>query len=449
MRVTVVGGGISGLTAAYRLLRAGHDVTCIDPSSRSGGLIRSERINGFLCETGPQALLDNAPDTQTLIDELGIRDTVVTANPRAERRLILSRGRLRNVPAHPLKFVFSDALTWKGKWRLLRERKIPPRDFSSPDTDETVLEFARRRLGDEAAEGLVAPMMIGIYAGDAARLSVRACAPRMIEMESEHGSLLRALRVRRKAGIKAGHIFSFREGLETIPRALSAALGTRLIHARAHAISNLAGKWMVDLATLPGTAPRPIPPADHLILATDAHTTAGLLEPLTPGAAVNLRQIRSVSAAVVCLGFSRPRIGMDLDAYGFLARRGEGVSILGCQYESSVFAHRAPDDHVLLRVIVGGTFSPETAALPEAELIELVLSDLARVAGLRANPSFTAVFRHPTGIPQYELGHPALVRSIDAACREHPGLHLLGYSLRGVSVNDCIRNATALAKTIA
>jgi protoporphyrinogen/coproporphyrinogen III oxidase len=449
VRISVVGGGISGLTAAYRLLRAGHDVTCIDPGSRPGGLVRSERIKGFLCETGPQALLDNAPDTQSLIDELGIRDTVVPAFPHANRRLILSRGRLRNVPANPVKFLLSDALTWKGKWRLLKERKIPRRDFSARDSDETVLDFARRRLGDEAASDLIAPMMIGIYAGDAARLSVRACAPRMIEMETEHGSLLRALQVRRKNGIKAGHLFSFREGIETLPRALAAALGTRLIRARAHSIVNLAGKWMVDLATDPGTAPRPVPPSDHLILATGSNVTATFLDAVAPAAAVGLRQIRSVAAAVVCLGFSRKNIGMDLDAYGFLARRGEGVTILGCQYETTVFAHRAPENHVLLRVIVGGTFAPETAALPESELIELVLSDLARVAGLRANPSFTAVFRHPDGIPQYEMGHPELVRTIDDACREHPGLHLLGYSLHGISVNDCIRNATALCKTIA
>lgn len=453
MRATVIGGGIAGLTAAYRLLRAGHEVTCIDPGAEPGGLLRSEQVGGFLCEQGPQSLLDSAPDTQALIDDLDLRAEVVPADPAAARRFIFMRGRLRPVPMHPLRLLLSSALTWRARLALLREPRVPARRHptGTPDTaDETILEFATRRLGRDLARDLVAPAVIGVYAGDAGRLSVRACLPRLVELERDHGSLLRGLRARRADGLRPGRMFSFREGLQTLPRALAAALGTRLVRARARAIADAAGKWTVELEPAPGgPPPRPVPPADHLVLATGAEATATLLDPVAPAAAANLRQVRHAPVAVLCLGFEQAPRGVDLAAYGFLVRRAEGVRLLGCQYESSVFPGRAPSGKVLLRAIAGGSLDPEAVALPDAELLDLVLADLRRTCGLTDRPDLVRIYRHRPGVPQYEPGHLALAQAIEHDCRLHPGLHVLGWTLRGIGVNDNIAAASALARSLA
>ena len=453
MRIIVIGGGISGLTAAYLAGRAGHDVLCLEPGP-PGGLLRTERHEGFLCEVGPQAVLDNAPDTLALIASLGLEERAVRANAAAGRRFIYARGRLHPLPASPPALLRSRLLSFSGKLRLLREPFVRPP--AVPDDDETIAAFGARRLGGEAARTLLATFVIGVFAGSADQLALAAALPRLAAMERTHGSLFRALAAGRKSRTTPGagrpRSLSFPDGIAELPAALARALGPRLRRERAVAVApRAAGGWRVAVEA--AGAPVTEHEADAVVVATEAAAAASLLDPILPEAA-ELRAIETAPVAVCTLGFrgaaARP-LNMDLDAYGFLVARGESPKVLGCQYESSTFPGRAPAGDVLLRCILGGRgpgFDPGVVDRPTPQVVEDTLRDVKTVTGLSREPDFARVWRHPAGIPQPRPGHLRLVAAIDAGLRRHQGLHLLGHAVRGVGVNESIRAATAFAASL-
>ena len=445
MRVAVLGRGISGLAAAHFLTRAGHDVVSIDPAAEPGGFMRSERIDGFLCETGPQALLDGPAETRQLVTDAGLDARMIRAAPGARRRFIHARGRLQPLPGSPVALIRSGLLSWRGKLRLLRE---PFLRACPPDGDESVLAFGARRFGDEAARALVATAVVGIYAGDAADLSAPSALPRLAALERAHGSVVRGAIKQRRQGGGFGKPVSFPDGLQELARALERQLGNRRILAAAERIERHDARWRVSLAG--GAASID---ADAVVVATGGAVAASLLAPLAPAAAASLRRVRQAPAAVVYLGFRSADIGLDLRAYGFLVARDPAVggapsTVLGCQYESSIFAGRAPEGTVLLRAILGGTFDPGVVDESDDVIRERTVGDLRRLAGLTREPDFVRVWRHRDAIPQYALGHAALVAAADADLARHPGLHLIGHTLRGVGLNDCIAAAAALARQI-
>jgi oxygen-dependent protoporphyrinogen oxidase len=465
MRIIVIGGGITGLTAAYLASRAGHEVLCLDPG-QPGGLLKTECHEGFLCEVGPQAVLDNAPDTLALIASLHLEDRVLRANPAAARRFIYAGGRLHPLPSSPPALLRSGLLSWRAKLRLLREPFV--RRPAVPDDDETIASFGARRLGDEAARTLLSTFVIGVFAGAADQLAISAALPRLAAMERAHGSLFRAVmqgRARARAtarkrdgrsdgaGAARARSLSFRDGISELPAALARALGPRFKGERALALAPRdGGGWRVAAQAAGSSATEH--EADAVVVATDAPAAATLLDPLVPEASA-LRAIETAPVAVCTLGFrevaQRP-LNMDLDGYGFLVARGEAAKMLGCQYESSTFPGRAPDGQVLLRCILGGLgagFDPGVVDRPDAQVIEETVRDLNVVAGLGRQPDFARVWRHPAGIPQPRPGHLRLVAAIDAGLRRHPGLFLLGHAVRGVGVNESIRAATAFAAGLA
>jgi oxygen-dependent protoporphyrinogen oxidase len=457
LRVAVVGGGISGLAAAHALVARGDDVVLLDADARPGGLIRSERRDGFLCEAGPQALLDGPAETRALIAAAGLGGRALAARPEARRRFVYVRGKLRPLPTSPPALIKTDLVSARAKLRLLAEPFVRRRRADGAgggDTDdESVLAFAERRFGVEVARSVVAPAVIGIYAGDAASLSIGSALPRLAEMERRSGSVLRAaIAGRRKGGGGIGRACSFPDGLEELPRALAAALGDRRRVARAAGLERAAAGWRV--ACDGGAAVE----ADRVVLAVPAESAAALLAPLPggPDAAAALRAVPMAPVAVACLGF-RPAAsgavaaatGVDLGAYGFLVARGEGVRLLGCQYESSIFEHRAPEGAVLLRAILGGTFDPAIVDASDDAVAAQAAGDLRRVAGLARDPDFVAVYRYPAGIPQYDLGQAARVRAVDAALAALPGLTVIGQAVRGVGLADCIRAGAAVAGSAA
>jgi oxygen-dependent protoporphyrinogen oxidase len=439
VRFTIVGGGISGLAAAHGLVARGHDVVLLDAGAAAGGLIASVRRDGFLCEHGPQAVLDGPEETRALIAAAGLSARAQQAAPAARKRFVYVGGALRPFPASPPALLTTNLLSFGGKLRLLGEPFVAP---GRQDADESVLAFVTRRFGREAAERAAAPALIGVFAGDAAALSVRSALPRVAAMEREHGSILRALR-HRKPGSGMGHPVSFPDGLAELPAALARALGDRRRAGRAAEIAPVAGGWRVvteNGATID---------SEQLVLATPATTTAALLSAHAPEAAAALRAIPHAPVAVVCLGFlgagAGTEIGMNLDAYGFVVARGEGVQLLGCQYETSVFPGRAPAGGVLLRALLGGTFHPELVDADDGAIAAQAVGDLRRAAGLTRDPDFVDVWRARPGIPQYDLAHAARVRAVDDAVARLPGLAVIGNALRGVGVNDCIAAAARLS----
>jgi len=438
VRFAIVGGGISGLTAAHLLAARGHDVTLIDDGPAPGGLLGSARKSGFLCERGPQAVLDGPDETRALIEAAGLTARALPAMPAARRRFVRVGGALRPFPASPPALIKTSLLSARGKLRLLAEPFI---GRAVADADETVVDFVARRFGREAAERVAAPALIGVYAGDAAKLSVRTALPRLAALEREHGSILRGLRRARRAGGRGlGRPLSFSDGIGELPAALAAALGARRIVGRAEGLERAAAGWRVAIA---GRAPIE---AERVVIATPAAATAALLAPHAPDAATALLEIPHAPVAVVCVGFhSAEGLGMDLDAYGFVVARGEDIALLGCQYDSSVFPDRAPAGGVLLRGLIGGSFAPALVDADDGALASLVIGDLQRAAGLARDPDFIDVWRARPGIPQYDMAHAARVATVDAAVATLPGLTVIGNALRGVGVNDCIRAATGVA----
>jgi protoporphyrinogen/coproporphyrinogen III oxidase len=441
VRIAIVGGGISGLTSAHLLSARGHDVALIDDGAAPGGLVASARRDGFLCERGPQALLDGAAETRALIASAGLTERAVVASAAARRRFVYVDGALRPFPSSPPALLKTNLFSARAKLRLLAEPFIARAAERDGEADETVLAFITRRFGAEIARRAAAPALIGVYAGDAAALSLRAALPRLAAMEREHGSVLRAL-VRRRGGPGLGKALSFPDGLGELPLALYRGLAGQRVSARAMAIEPLGsgGGWRV------GTETGPALEAERLILATPARATADLLAPHAPAAAAALDAIPHAPVAVVCLGFRDGQdLGMDLHAYGFVAARGEGLQLLGCQYDSSVFPGRAPAGSVLLRALMGGAFDPALVDADDDTLAARAVGDLGRAAGLRRDPDFVDVWRARPGIPQYDLDHRARVRAVDAALAALPGLAVIGNALRGVGLVDCIRAATDLA----
>jgi protoporphyrinogen/coproporphyrinogen III oxidase len=447
-RVAVVGGGVAGLAVAHALLRRapGLDLVVLEASPRPGGNVRSEWISGYLCEWGPNGFLDSVPETLALVDELGLRPRLHVSDDRARRRFIFRGGRLHLLPGGPGGFLASRLLSWPGKLRIAAEPFARPR----PDGDETIHAFASRRIGREAADVLVDSMVSGVFAGDSRALSLRACFPKMWDMETAYGGLFRALlakvrerRIRRgdSVGAPLGRLTSFRDGTEELVGALAAALGPRLRLASPVAgLRETVSGWRLAAGDAPPVE------ADAVVLATPPATAARALGEVDPALASELGAIPSAGLAVVALGFEESRLPGPLDGFGFLVPRGGGPRSLGVLWDSSIYPGRAPAGRALLRVMVGGARDPEAVRLDDAALLEVVRDDLRTTMGVTAEPELVRVFRHPLGIPQYGVGHLARLARVEERLAHHRGLLLAGNGYRGVAINAVVAEAGAVAE---
>lgn len=445
MRVAIAGGGISGLSLAY-FLKSGDpslDVMVLEAQDRPGGKIWTDRGEGFLLESGVNGFLDNKPRTLELARRLSL--SPLRSSDEARKRFIYSGGVLHALPESPPAFLKSGLLSPVGKARIFLEPFIG----RTSAAEESLADFARRRLGREALEKLIDPMAAGVFAGDPENLSLRSCFPRIHELEQTHGSLIRAmLKLKKKTGKASagpgGTLTSFSGGMQVLTDALVAALGGAVrTGCRAAAVEPSGGGYALHLWD--GSKVE----ADAVVLACPSHQTAKVLRELEPEASKALLEIPYPPVSVVCTGYSAEKIDRRaVSGFGFLVPRGEQRKILGTLFDSSIFPGRAPEGHVLLRTMVGGARSPETALLQDGALLESVLYELAAVSGIKAEPDFFRIYRHELAIPQYTPGHGERLARLDAALSGHRGLYLTGNAYRGIGVNDCIDNSQRLSERI-
>jgi oxygen-dependent protoporphyrinogen oxidase len=434
-RVIVIGGGIVGLTAAFRLRERaprGTEVVLLEGSDQPGGHVRTVREDGFVVEAGPNGFLSRAsePEPLALIADLGLTRSLIEARPAARRRFVAHGGGLRRVPDSPAVLLASDALTAGGKLRLLME---PLARRAPGGAEESVYEFARRRVGREVAEVLVDTAVAGISAGDSRELAVAAAFPLMIEMEREHGSLIRAMFARRQPPPR---LVSLADGLGTLTGTLAARLGGALrTGARVRGLERAGAAWRVALAD-GGTLD-----ADHIVLAAPASHAARMLAGLDPELAGGLAAFPYAGLAVVALAYRAGDLPRPLDGYGYLVARSEGLDTLGVVWDSSLFEGRAPQGMVLLRAMLGGARRPDVVALDEEELARRARRELARVLGVGATPARSWVWRRPQAIAQYTRGHLERLARVRARAARLPGLELCGTSYDGIALGAGVVSA--------
>jgi protoporphyrinogen/coproporphyrinogen III oxidase len=489
-RVAIVGGGISGLAAALRLRELAQeqvrplDVHLLEGGERLGGVIATERRDGFLLEAGPDSFITDKPWALDLCRRLGLSERLIGTNPAHRRSYVARAGRLYPVPEGfqllaPSRlgpFLASGLFSWPGKLRMALEPFVPARPSGE---DESLAEFVERRLGREALARIAQPMVAGIYGADPRRLSLQATLPRFLKMEQEHGSLLRAMwaarrrsnpatttenaKTRRReeheegsststgvSGARYGLFVSFDDGMQTLVDALVARLpaGCVSLGTRITGLQREQANW--QLTTIPAASPVGAPLVgalsatyDAVCLALPAHRTAELLADVDAGLAEQLRAIPYGSAATVNLAYRREDVPHPLDGFGFVVPSAEGRSLLGCTFSSVKFACRAPEGHVLLRAFLGGSPSPEDAAVTAA-----VREDLRVLLGITAAPHLVTIHRWAASMAHYTVGHLARVAAIEERTCRWPGLALAGNGYRGIGIPDCVHSGEQAAEQI-
>ncbi len=473
-RIVVIGGGISGLATAYRIHREldalgmPAEIRVLERESTPGGHARTDRVDGFLCEWGPNGFLDNEPRTLELADQLGLSAALRRSNDFARRRFIFKKGRLHLLPESPKAFLRTPLLDPADKVRALMEPLQPVRRENG---EESVGDFGRRRLGRGFTKTFLDPMVSGIFAGDVDRLSLPAAFPRMVELERRYGGLFKAMaqlaRERKRARGKGdrrssgpagpgGVLHTLEGGLETLIRALADELGDCVrANTETKAITPVAGGgFEVATCRRAGLEHRgPVEPetvrADAVVLAVPGYAAAPLLRPWAPEPAAALAGIPVAPVSVVCIGYARAQVAHPLDGFGALFPRDQGVRTLGVIFTSSLFPEHAPEGQVFLRAMIGGARDGGVVGLMPEETAAWVRAEIDPVLGVRGEPTFVRVYRHRLGIPQYDLGHVARVAAADEAEKRHPGLFLTGNSLRGVSLNSCVKDAFRVGAAVA
>jgi oxygen-dependent protoporphyrinogen oxidase len=471
--VAIIGGGIAGLSTAHRLAGVAPEirVALFEASGRLGGVLGTESRDGYLIERAADMFVTQPPWAADLCDQVGLGGELITTDDRYRQAFVVRRGKLISVPSgfallQPARLwplVKSPILSWQGKLRLACEYFLPRRRRTAGSSyDESLASFARRRLGREAYQRLVQPLVGGIYTADPERLSLAATLPRFLEMETEYRSLIRAAWQERKSharmksraadesasGARYGMFVAPRRGMASFIEALAGTMPrveVRLNTPVERLDRTAEGRWRVTFAGMtPGIAD-----FDAIVVASSAHVAAELLAAADSGLAEELRAIQYASTAVVCLGYRRSQIEHPLDGFGCVVPAVEKREILAASFASVKFPDRAPADRVLIRVFIGGALQPELLSRDDEELAQAARRELSELIGARGEPEVTAVTRWTRAMPQYHLGHLDRIARIAAAAANLPGLHLVGSAYRGVGIPHCIQGGRQTAERVA
>ena len=420
--VIVIGAGISGLSCAWTLKKLGIEAQVVEATSRPGGVIRSERLRGYLIESGPNSFQASS-SLFDLVDELELSEDLLAADPHAPRFVYLNR-RLRKFPFGPL--------TIGGMLRVLAEPLIG----SKSPKDESVRQFFSRRFGRQVHDNLVAPLLTGMYAADTGRLSMAAVFPRMIEMERQHGSLagamFRSFTRRRPSTASSsqprprGTVFSFDKGMETLPQRMASRLSIEY-----------------------GTGDARPGQARATVLAVPAYSAAEILQRDYPAVSAMLEKIQYSPMLIAATAVPEHSFKQPLRGFGFLAPRNQGVHLLGTLFSSALFTGRAPQGQVLLTSFLGGAFEPDAVQWPDERVWETVCGELKQVLNTADQPVPVVLYRHQHAIPQYNIGHERWVEQLGNELKNCPGLFITANYVQGVSVPACIEHGARTAQAVA
>lgn len=439
MKIAVIGGGIGGLAAARALAAGGHDIHVFEANERPGGVIATTRVDGFTCEGAASSFrLGPLRGAAGLCKELGV--SLDSAAPHAKRRYVYLDGKLRAVPSNPLELLRCDLLTWRGKLALMREPFAPRR--KPRHEDQSMHDFATRRLGPEAARAFIAPLVTGVYAADAHDVSLEAGFPTFAALDRDgglvRGTVKQLLRAGRGGSAPArGTVAAPVGGLGSLIEALARDLGSRLhCNAPVRAIESIVNGVLVDGERW-----------DAAVLAIPAQTAVPLLR-ATPELVKRLQPFQRFPVAVVYLGVSQDSAARASDAFGFLTAQGEDLRVLGVVFESTLWSNRAPAGQALLRCIFAGSRDPAAYELSDSELIDQAVRDVSRAFGVAIECTHASVNRLPLGLPQYPVGHRDHVRDAVAVARLGR-IVLAGADYRGAGINDLTADAHVIAAEVA
>ena len=468
-KVVVIGGGISGLSTAYalheRASAAGIQIRCtvVDAAPSWGGKIVTHRVGDLVTEAGPDSFLSQKTAAIELCAKLGLTDQLINTNETSKRACVFSQGRLRELPEGLVvispnqlgPFLRSGLLSWPGLARMALDLAIPVKRSSS---DESLASFFRRRMGRQAFERMLEPLMAGIYGGDAEQMSVQATFPRFVELEQQYGSVIRGMMAARKTGSSAASagpkrtmFVSLKNGLSGLIDALVGRLTEQGVTFRSSTIvdalrvrSHQPGRWKYDIILNDGSALS----ADSLVLATPAYVSAELVRPLTPIAGGLLDLIPYASTATIAMAYPCAAVVGAAEGFGFVVPRAEGRDLIAATWTSLKWAHRAPADQLLVRCYVGGVGREAILQIDERALVSRVRDELASMCGVTAEPNYVQVNRWMKAMPQYTLGHLERLNQIEAALSRYGGLVLTGTGYRGVGIPDCIRDGAVAADRV-
>ncbi len=449
-RVVIVGGGISGLSAAYYLAKANIPSTIVERRSRLGGVIQTERVDGCVIEAGPDSFLAAKPWAMDLIRDLGLAGDVIGSNDHLRVTYVVKGGRLRPlpdglmmmVPTRILPLVTSSLLSWPTKIRMGLEWFRRPVE-AAPE-DRSVAEFIAGHYGKEAVEYLAEPLLAGVYGGDPEKLSVNSVLTRFVELERKYGSLTKGvLAARRSARREQGTAELFRtlkNGLGQLVEAILASTRSHLTVVRGNVEAvepgrgaRVDGQWL---------------DAGDVVLATPAYEAGAVIEPIAPELSRLLCEVPYTSSMTVALGYGRTELGHPLNGFGFLVPKKERRKLVACTWVGTKFSHRTPEDRAVLRCFFGGT---DDSALADSDqtVTEAARRELAALMGVNAAPRFVRIARWPRSMAQYTVGHQARMDRINGLLSRMPGLYLAGNAYTGIGIPDCVRMGKAAAEAIA
>jgi len=456
-RIAIIGGGISGLAAAFALeerRRAGEALEFVvyESSPRFGGVLFTEQVEGCLIEAGPDSFLTEKPWAADLCRRLGIEDQLIGSTDADRKTYILVKGKLVPmpdglmfmVPTQLSPAILSSLFSPATKLRVAREWWYPAR---ASNGDESVAALVERHYGAEMVDRLADPLLAGVYGGEAAQLSVRAVLPRFVEMESKYGSLGRGMLAARKnvkRSLPAPSIFSsLKGGMQQLGEALVAKLPAEALRANSpvQAVQRQDRGWVVSA----GYASDQF---DAVIVATPASAAAVLLEIASAELASELRAISYSSSVTVALGFDQNvRVALP-PGFGFLVPRREGKRLLAATFVHNKFPHRAPKDIAVVRCFLGGSRDEQVLQLTDENILNIVRDELRQILGVKADPLFTRLYRWKGAMAQYTVGHLERLQRIEGLVKPLPGLALAGNAYRGIGVPDCIRSGEAAVQQV-